>query len=167
MTEVRRLTAADAAVFHALRCRGLREDPTAFASSYEEETAQPIAEVAARMGTAAVFGAFEGGALVGVVGLKRESHRKLAHKVVLWGMYVAPEARRRGVGRRLVVSALAEAFGWPGVRQVYLGVNAANAAATALYVKLGFTAFGLERACMIVDGEPQDEIHMVCVAPPK
>lgn len=164
---IRSLLPPDAAVFQALRLRGLVECPTAFASSYDEEHDRPLAAVAERLAAApdrVVLGAFSGAELIGVVGLMREGHRKLAHKGLIWGMYVAPEARRQGVGRRLVDAALAHAFVNLGVRQVNLGVNAANVPAIALYRATGFESFGIERGFMIVDGESQDEIHMVCVA---
>lgn len=48
-----------------------------------------------------------------------------------------------------------------GVRQVNLGVNAANVEAIALYEALGFAPFGLERGFMLLDGELHDEILMV------
>jgi len=80
-------------------------------------------------------------------------------------MYVSPDARGRGVGRKLVDEALRLGFEMPGVWQVLLGVNAANAPALELYTAAGFTSFGLEPNCLIVDGVPQDEIHMVCARP--
>jgi RimJ/RimL family protein N-acetyltransferase len=168
MMDIRRLLPADAADFQALRLRGLREAPTAFGASYEEECDAPAAAVAERMAAnrdGFILGAFDGVTLVGVVGMQRERPRKRAHKMVLWGMYVIPEARGKRVGHALVAEALRQAFAWPGVRQVILGVNAANAPALALYEAAGFTSFGLECACMIVDGVLQDEIHMVCVRP--
>jgi RimJ/RimL family protein N-acetyltransferase len=164
--EIRALLLSDAAAFQSLRLRGLAECPTAFASSYEEECERPLAVVAERLAAApdrVVFGAFGGTELVGVIGLMREGHRKLAHKGLIWGMYVAPEARRQGIGRQLVDAALTHAFANLGARQVNLGVNAANAPAIALYRATGFEPFGLERGFMIVDGVTQDEIHMVCV----
>jgi len=165
---IRALSPADAAAFHDLRLRGLREDPTAFSSSYEEECEIPVEAVAGRMAGNAqgmILGAFEGPALVGVVGLQREQAKKLAHKMLLWGMYVAPEFRGRGVGRRLVEEALRQSFATAGIRQVYLAAHAANTAAVALYEAMGFTSFGVERGSMIVDGVLQDEVHMVCVRP--
>ena len=78
-------------------------------------------------------------------------------------LYVAPEFRRKGAGRQLVPQALDHAFSWSRVRQVNLGVNAANDAAVALYEAMGFTPFGVERGSMPVDGELQDEIHRVRV----
>lgn len=49
----------------------------------------------------------------------------------------------------------------PGVRQINLGVNAANFAALAFYESCGFKPFGLERGFMMLDGELHDEVHMV------
>src|SRR2546429_82047 len=134
--EVRRLLPADAAEFQALRLRGLREVPTAFGSSYEEEQGTPATDLAERMRrnvNGFILGAFADERLVGVVGMQREAHRKLAHKMILWGMCVAPEARGRGVGRQLVEAALREGFAVDGILQINLGVNAANAPALALY----------------------------------
>jgi ribosomal protein S18 acetylase RimI-like enzyme len=87
--------------------------------------------------------------------------RKLAHKAFIWGMYVATNYRRHGVGRALIDHALLRAGAMNGVLQVNLGVNAANVEAIKLYEVAGFTAFGIERGFMLVDGNPHDEFHMV------
>lgn len=124
-----------------------------------------VAERIAARPDRCVLGAFIGPQLVGVVGLQREEMRKLSHKAFIWGMYVAPSGRRSGIGRELVYQALARARGMPGVRQVNLGVNAANSAAIALYEGLGFVAFGLERGFMLLNGELHDEVHMARLLP--
>lgn len=170
---VRELTPADAAAYRVLRLRGLQECPTAFLSSYEEGRALPDDELARRLTAGpeqVVFGAFSAaaggeGELVGVAGLYRERHERTRHKGTLWGMYVAPEARRSGAGRLLVERVLSHAFRMLGLRQVSLGVNVDNAPAIALYEALGFRAYGVERGFMIVDGVLQDESLMVCVHP--
>ena len=162
--EIRSLGPADTGAFQALRLRGLRECPTAFASSYEEEYRDEREVVAKRLVEGpnhAILGAFAGTTLIGVVGLQRERPTKLAHKAHLWGMYVAPEFRRKGVGRGLVEQALKRASAMDGVRQVNLSVNANNPAAIALYEALGFRSFGVERGFMLVDGVLHDEMHMV------
>lgn len=166
---VRGLAPPDASAFQSLRLQGLRECPTAFASSYEEECDLVLSVVADRLGPRddrATFGAYRREELVGLVGIVREEHRKLAHKAFIWGMYVAPTNRRRGVGRQLVAKALSFAQSGLRVRQVSLGVNAANAAAIALYASMGFEAYGREPCFMLVDGVAQDEVHMVCVLRP-
>lgn len=165
---VRKLTPEDAPAFQALRLSGLRECPTAFASSYEEECDRPLSSVADRLAAQddrAVLGAFVGGNLVGLVGIKREEPRKLAHKARLWGMYVAPANRKQSVGRQLVAEALALARSQLNARQVTLGVNAENGPALALYERMGFKPFGREPAFMLVDGITQDEVQMVCMLP--
>ena len=162
---LRTLTPEDAAVFQALRLRGLQEYPEAFASSYEEEVCTQPAEIERRLKSkpdSAIFGAFREGELVGLTGLQRESMAKLAHKAFIWGVYVAPEARRHGVGSNVVSHALNYAAETLAVRQVNLGVNTRNIAAVALYKKLGFVQYGLERGFLLVSGVLHDEYQMVC-----
>lgn len=162
--QVRELGPDDARAFQALRLAALKECPPALASSYEEECETPIDIVAQRLIAKAdrcVLGVWIGSDFVGMLGLKRENLRKLAHKAYIWGMYVAPTARGRGVGRRLVAEALSRAAAMGGVRQVNLGVNAANAEAIALYEAAGFKSFGIERGFMLLDGVLHDEIMMV------
>lgn len=161
---IRALLPEDAEAFHALRLEGLRDFSSSFASSFEEERTVSIAEVAERLAPSpgrAVFGAFVEDDLVGIVGLHREPKRKLAHKAFLWGVYVAPSHRRRGLARGLMTHAIEEASRWPGLQQINLGVNAANDGARTLYESLGFRTFGTERGFMRVDGVLQDELHMV------
>lgn len=164
--QLRTLNANDAQAFQALRLQGLREVPTAFASSYEEEISRPLAVVAEGLiadANGAVFGVFNESTLVGIAGIRREAHHKLAHKAFLWGVYVIPAFRNRGVGRLLVSEALQFAFSTLGVRQVNLTVNTSNPTAIALYESLGFTTFGVEKGFLAVDGVLYDELHMVCV----
>jgi ribosomal protein S18 acetylase RimI-like enzyme len=163
---VRELGAADAAAFQALRLQALAECPAAFAASLEEEQQTPLEIVAKNLRgqrNRCVLGAFIDDRLIGIVGVQQEQPRKLAHKAFIWGMYVAAAARRRGVGRALLTEALARASQMSGVRQINLGVNATNAAAVALYQRMGFTSFGLERGFMMLEGALHDELHMVCV----
>lgn len=161
---VRRLIPADAEQFQAVRLRGLRDHPSAFASSHAEEASTPLAVVAERLAhkpDGAIFGWFAGPALQGVVGIRREGMAKLAHKAYIWGMYVVPEARKAGAGRSLLMHALEYASAELGVRQVNLGVNTRNEAAIALYRRVGFEVYGTEREFLLVDGVLYDEHHMV------
>jgi RimJ/RimL family protein N-acetyltransferase len=163
---IRLLEPADAQIFQAVRLRGLLEEPTAFVSDHSEEVDRPIGDVAARLiplEGAAVFGAFVEGVLAGITGVQTEKSERLQHKAWVWGVYVQPEFRGKGLARALIIAAMEHAFEWPGVLQLNLGVNATNTAARRLYESLGFVEFSFEKQFMIVNGEPHDEILMVKV----
>ncbi|MDB5361713.1 MAG: hypothetical protein JWO51_3010 [Rhodospirillales bacterium] len=67
--EIRPLTRADAAAFRMLRLEGLRLAPEAFSAAYEDEIQRGDEDFAGRIPDAppsAIFGAFQGEALVGV-----------------------------------------------------------------------------------------------------
>ena len=57
---------------------------------------------------------------------------------------VAPKARRRGIGRKLLEGVIASAQ-VAGVAHIYLEVRESNAAAIALYEHAGFRACGVRR----------------------
>lgn len=160
---IRRLAPSDTDAFHALRLAALQNEPSAFGSSYEEEKDFPRITVESRLvenTDRGVFGAFEGDKLIGLVALGRESRIKLAHKAMIWGMYVSPESRGKGIGRALLLQVLALARSVPGILQVNLCVNASNAPALRLYESVGFKAFGQEPGAMLVGGALYDEVHM-------
>ncbi len=163
---VRLLTPDDAAAFRELRLLGLHESPRAFGSSFEEEQALSVEWFAARLGQSlpesenAVLGAWLGQRLAGVAGVRREPYRKAAHKAVIWGVYVRPDVRRRGLGRTLVGAAIAVATSWPGVEQINLSVATANVAAVQLYESFDFVAYGIEPRALKIDGEYVDETLM-------
>lgn len=160
---LRRLTPQDAALFQAFRLAALQDDPSSFGSSYEEERGLSISFIEGRLAVKpdrGPFGAFEGRALVGLVGLGREHRSNLAHKAVLWGLYVQPEHRGKGIAKALLQEALRLARSTPGVLQVNLCVNVRNTSAIRLYESLGFKTFGYEHAAMHIHGEFHDELHM-------
>src|SRR5215469_12307970 len=105
--EIRELSEDDAPVYWPLRLRALREEPEAFGSSYEESVNRPLEQMAERFRLARqssngfTLGAFDGDALVGTATLSREEGRKNRHIAGVYGVYVAPEARGRSIGRAL------------------------------------------------------------------
>jgi ribosomal protein S18 acetylase RimI-like enzyme len=162
--EIYRLVPSDAEKYQALRLLALRESPTAFSSSYDEECGTPLEEIAKFLATEsgrAVFGAVVDGRLVGMVAVGRESRPRVSHKGYIRGMYVAPTSREKGVGRRLLSAALAFAATMDGVSQVMLVVTADNSAAVALYESMGFESFGVEPGAFRVAGVLYDDIQMV------
>ena len=163
MIQVRKLGPADAESFQSLRLQALREDPIAFASSYEDERDTPLDTVARRLvpgDDRAIVGAFDRGQLVGLAAWHREEMRKMHHKGFVWGVYVRQSHRGRGLGRRLLEAVIAMARRSPGILVLNLTAYADNHAAIALYESLGFVIYGREQAALCVDGTLHDDVHM-------
>lgn len=156
---VRRLGPEDAEAFHALRLEGLARHPCAFAASPEEECGHSLAEVAARLERAPVFGAFDGTRLVGVAGFAIPARAKKRHKGVLWGVYVREGARGRGLGRALVQAVIEHARAH--VVQLHATVVTTNQPALRLYRSLGFSTYGLEPRGLACAGQYFDQELMV------
>src|ERR1700761_2542853 len=160
---IRTLSVSDAPAFRALRLAALLDTPEAFATSHVEGADLPLAAFESRLVQGpgrAVFGAFDGDALVGIAGLARETLLQSAHKAQVWGMYVAAAARGHGVARDLMLAALAHARATPGLAKVTLSVDAANVAAIALYESLGFLVFSREQDATRLAGASRDELQM-------
>lgn len=161
--EIRFLSYQDVAAYRELRLRALKESPTAFGSSYEQEAGFSLTDFAARLrhddAASGIFGAFNDDQLIGMLGFSRESRPKRAHVGFLWSMYVLPEFRCRGVGAALLDEVLSHARCLGVLRQIVLTVTANNLAAFSLYRSRGFERFGLERSALFVDGTYLDEEH--------
>lgn len=160
---IRRLKPEDAAAFQAFRLSALQEAPTAFGSSFEEEVSFPPSIIEGRLALKpdqGPFGAFEDQKLIGLIALGRESKKKLSHKALVWGMYVKPSHRGKGIGNALLHEALSLARSASGVVQVNLSVNANNTSAIRLYESAGFKIFGHEPSALHINGEFHDELHM-------
>jgi ribosomal protein S18 acetylase RimI-like enzyme len=143
--EIRRLRAGEAARFRELRLRALQDSPEAFASSYEREAElaperwERFADGSERAQTEIVFIAEEDDRWLGMAGGYLQEHERGA--AGLWGMWVAPEARRR-----MLASHLADAVAaWARARRALtleLSVTDRSEAAAALYERLGFVPTG-------------------------
>jgi ribosomal protein S18 acetylase RimI-like enzyme len=161
MTLIRPLTRADAAAFRVLRLEGLTEASAAFSAAHDDEIRRSDEEFAARIPAAppsAIFGAFDGAALVAMTGLLVHAGAKERHKATIWGVYVSPAGRGQGLARRLLDVAIAHARTVDGLELLQLGVGVYNEPARALYGAMGFAVYGLERhALKLPDGRYIDE----------
>jgi L-amino acid N-acyltransferase YncA len=84
--------------------------------------------------------------------------RSLAH-VATMGTWVAPEWRRRGVGRALFAAGAAAARGL-GYAKILTDVRADNAASLAFHESLGFTVVGRARRHVRLGGRDIDALYI-------
>lgn len=168
--ELKVLGNADLDRYRRLRLEALRAEPTAFGSSYEIEASAKADKYRDRLLGSAdnfVLGLCDGDRLVGIGGFYRETAPKREHIGSVWGVYVTPSFRGRGLGRRLLATMLERARDLPGLEHVLLSVTSENAAALALYRSCGFEAWGTEPAALKFEGVDYDEIHMLLRLKPR
>ncbi len=141
METIRTAVADDRLLLRELRLRALAESPAAFAATAEEEAGLPEDEWTRRAAGDgdAVFVVLRGERGVGMAGVRWfDAERGVA---TLWGMWVDPDLRGGGVGRRLVDAVRA----WTregGGRFVRLGVLDGSPGPMGFYERLGFVRVG-------------------------
>jgi GNAT superfamily N-acetyltransferase len=146
--EIRQVGAESALMVRDLRLRALAGDPASFGSSLAREQAYTDdrwREWVTGPNVSPLFAsfvAFLDGSTVGLVlSCRNEQQPDQFHVLAMW---VAPQARRQGVGRAL----LGRAEGWAaehGARSTILGVTTVADAARGLYEGAGYTPTGATR----------------------
>jgi GNAT superfamily N-acetyltransferase len=142
---VRRIRLDESRRLRTLRLRALAAAPMAFGSTLAREEAFPghVWDERATQGAAGADTvtcvAEDGDHWVGLVTGRAEGER-----FDLFGMFVEPEARGRGVGTALVEAVVAWARA-QGAARLYLGVTSTNHTAIALYERCGFRPTGTRR----------------------
>jgi GNAT superfamily N-acetyltransferase len=138
------VTADDAERLREIRLRALADDPHAFCATLESEVAKPAAwweEKAARSEAGDSERIFVAHGENGWCGMAAAYTPEDGNVPVLWGMWVAPQARGHGVGRGLV-EAVADWARENGAPRLDLSVIEGNAPAEALFEATGFRATG-------------------------
>lgn len=135
---VRQASVDDWQTVRDIRLAALQEAPYAFGSTYAREKDFDEQTWCDRLSNPdnPTFLAFDGDEAVGIDGVHTENGDR-----ILVAMWVAPAARRSGVGA-LLTNAVCDWVKAQGEKRLYLGVAEGNEAARRLYEKLGFTMTG-------------------------
>jgi ribosomal protein S18 acetylase RimI-like enzyme len=168
--EIRLLTASDTKAWWQLRLEALRNDSASFADSAEEHLTSSVDQARERLsGDPAekfVLGMFEGAIpeeerLTATAGFYRYTHLKERHKGHIWGVYVRPESRGKGIARALMQEIILRARNMNGLEQVLL-VASSHLPARKLYEALGFEAYGIEPRSLKIGTEYYiDDVLMI------
>lgn len=158
MIEVRAIRPDEGELLRDVRLGALASAPNAFLETYDEVAADDLDVWAARAaastgeGDQLILIALQGGEPVGMAGIAREIGQRRRHRATLWGVWLDPRHRGRGVGRRLVQAAL----DWArerDVRAVYLEVVENEDPSWSLYGRLGFVRREVDPFGAHVDGQ--------------
>ncbi len=142
--------------------QGLKAHPDSFRISPADELNEPFPTVGNNHSfTLAAID--ENDNLIGVVSFKIETanREKLAHKGLLFRMYVASAHSGKGIGKKLLQQLLQRVKQLRDVEQVNLTVVATNEKAIALYKSFGFETFSLEKRAIKSGDKYLDECTMV------
>lgn len=155
--EIITLSPSDWSRYRDLRLKSLQTDPQAFADTYEFADQQTesywrghLERADQAQGSWMLF-AEDQGQLVGCMSAVIFEDDKIPTIV---GVYVAPEARGQGLGKRLLTSLL-QRLKKASVTGVKLSVNVEQLTALKLYQSLGFIVKGHEHKKM-----GDDQLHL-------
>ena len=140
--EIRRIGIDEWEALRDLRLRALAEDPDAFGMTLDDASGQSETEWRDWIGSPerGFFAAIadDGSFVAMVVGSPVDDRPGAAG---LFGMWVAPEARRAGIGTALIGS-VEDWARTAGYERVGLGVTMTNTSAIRLYERSGFVDLG-------------------------
>lgn len=152
--------------YRELRLQALDREPTAFATSYDEDAQLPESEWQGRLESAqrkaghlTLFAEVDG-KLVGMIGAYWVDKKKMAHIAGVYGVYVDQSMRGKGIGQWLMQALLDEISRIPRIKKLKLGVNTQQTAAIALYKKFGFEIVGTIREELKIGDQYHDEYLM-------
>lgn len=156
---LRALVSSDAVAYNDFLRRGVLAHPDTLRISPRDFAAAAFETDHGPEGTTFVAEDRSGNWL-GVVTLEREQGReKRRHIAWILRMYVAASAAGAGVGRALLLVAVARARELPGIEKVNLTVAAHNVRAIGLYESVGFATFAREEDAFR-DSVPRAELSM-------
>lgn len=103
--------------------------------------------------------------LIAAASITRAKQPQFAHRARIWGVFVEPPQRGKGMGRALLGAAIELAQSWEGVDFVDLSVSENAPEAQRLYESLGFEQWGREPEATEYEGRRYDEIYMTLRCP--
>ncbi len=155
---IRPVTIEDLVKFRDLRLESLKNEPYAFLVTYDDELQVTEEKWRERIDNSVkgdngvmVVAETEGN-LVGLVGITYGRHPKIKHSAHIWGTYVTPDFRGKGIGRRLMEKVIEIAKANSSVKKIKIEVVAEQESAAKLYEKMGFIHIGTAKDELFVDG---------------
>jgi len=151
----------DLSDYKSIRLELLKENPTNFGSSFEEESLfeDEMWERRLNNKNATSIGAYIGNEIIGICVVMKNPRLKMKHRAELNSMYVKKEYRGQGVSVGLLNNVF-ELLKDTDVEILRLSVAAHNTSAISLYKKLGFVGNDIESKALKYENEYFDLVLM-------
>jgi len=156
---IRKLTTDDFEIWKALRLEAVKDYPESFGESYENIVEQDIKWFEQSLKNGTIFVYEKDNQIIGLVGTFSMQPGNMTHRATLFGLYVQPEQRQKGIAGELVEHVIS--FVAKTHKQIHLTVTTNNNAAIDLYKKHGFIIYGTEPDALYLDGKYYDEHLML------
>ncbi len=142
-----------------LYMESIANSPQAFLWSKEEISSKEDSEWQDRIKNM-FFAITDDEKLVGMAGFYCEEKKKLAHIANIVRVYVSPECRGKGIGKKLLLTVIEEIKSKPEIKKIQLGVIATQISALNLYESVGFEKVGELKMAVKIDDRFYDQYLM-------
>lgn len=156
---IRQLNEKDWRQFSEVRLKALQTDPLVFGSNYETESKFSEADWRRRLGAkdSAVFMIFSGETPVGITGVSVFRDDPTKRTGILWGSWLEPDFRGKGLSDLMYKARLDWAENYPGIERIIVSHRASNVASKRANQKHGFI-FTRTHEKVWADGKIEDEV---------
>jgi len=142
-----------------LYMESIANSPQAFLWSKEEISSKEDSEWQDRIKNM-FFAITDDGKLVGMAGFYCEEKKKLAHIANIVRVYVSPEYRGKGIGKKLLLTVNENIKSKPEIKKIQLRVISTQTSACNLYKSVGFEKVGKQKMAVKVDDHFYDQYLM-------
>ena len=156
---IRQLTENDWREFAQVRLKALQTDPLVFGSNYEKESQMTEAEWRSRLRAKdnAIFLLFENETAIGMTGVSIDRNDPTKRTALLWGSWLAPEFRGKGLSDLMYQTRIKWAKEQPTVEKIIVSHRASNLSSKYANQKHGFVSTHKNEKVW-ADGATEEEI---------
>lgn len=164
---IRELTPQDAEEFRQLRRDAVMSNEGGFASAMDEWISKSLTEIEEILENEFtspnefILGAFFKEGLVGMIGFFRPDRPKLERHGHIWGTFILPRYRGKGIAGQLLDELIKRAKQMNGVEQIQLTTLNRSKSSIALYRSRGFRIFATEKSAVKLGDQQFDELYML------
>lgn len=165
--KIRELTPEDADQFRQLRRAAVKSNEGGFASAMDEWISKSLTEISEILEdeftspNEFILGAFNEGQLIGMIGFFRPDRPKLERNGHIWGTFLLPEYRGKGIAGRLLDELIKRARNMQGLEQIQLTTLNRSKSSVSLYRSRGFRIFATEKSAVKMGDQRYDELYML------